>query len=306
MITIDRSSSASIHDQVREQLRFQIASGRYEVDRPLPSTRKLADQLGISFHTVRKVYQELEAEGLLESHPGRGFVVRERTPLAKSERMERGAAEVERTLKHLIGLGLAESEIDYLFQEQLSLLEAAGPGHKLVAAFAYREMADLCAEQIQEHLQQRVVGATFPELPRHRDADFIFTDHANLKQVMAHFPRADVVGIVTHLRPAALDRIARLLDEATLGVVTRFADAIPVLTAELRASTSFSGQMIAASMEESAEHLKQFIDKTDLLVYTPACRRRLLGLLGQRSAHELIRPVIAAESLQTIRRSVPV
>ncbi len=305
MITIDRSASASIHDQIREQVRFQIASGRYKVDHALPSTRKLAEQLGISFHTVRKVYQDLESEGLLESRPGQGYIVRERVPLTKSERMERGAAAVERTLKHLIGLGLDESEVEYLFQEQLSLLETAGPGHKLLAAFSYREMADLCAEQVQQNLQQRVVSATFDELSRHQDADFVFTDHAHLREVMAHYPRADVIGIVTHLRPEALDRIARLLDDDTLGVVTKYADAIPELTTALRDATSFAGQMIAASMEENAEHLKQFIDKTDLLVYTPPCRRRLLGILGQGFPHEPVSPVVAADSLKAIRRSVP-
>lgn len=305
MITIDRSSSTSIHDQIRDQLRFQIASGRYKVDSALPSTRKLAERLGISFHTVRKAYQELESEGLLESRPGEGYIVRERAPLSKSERMERGAGAVERTLKLLFGLGLTDGEVDYLFQEQLSLLQGAGPDHKLLVAFAYREMADLCAEQIQRNLQQQVVAATFSELGRHLDADYIFTSHAHLKEVMARYPRADVVGIVTHLRPEALDRIARLLADDTLGIITKFADAIPHLTAEIRNSTSFSGQMIAASMEESTDHLKRFIDQTDLIVYTPPCRRRLLALLGDEQPHVLIFPVVAADSLTAIRQSVP-
>ena len=305
MITIDRSSSTSIHDQVRDQLRFQIASGRYKVDSALPSTRKLADRLDISFHTVRKVYQDLEAEGLLQARPGEGYIVRERVPLSKSERMERGAGAVERTLKHLFGLGLTEGEVEYLFQEQLSLLQGAGPDHKLLVAAPYLEMADLCAEQIQKNLQQEVVSATFAELGRHLDADFVFTSHAHLKEVMARYPRADVIGIIAHLRPEALDRIARLLADDTLGVITKFGDAIPHLTAEIRRSTSFSGQMIAASMEESTEHLKRFVDQTDLIVYTPPCRRRLLALLGDDRPQVVIFPIVAAESLTAIRQSVP-
>ena len=305
MITIDRSSSTSIHDQIRDQLRFQIASGRYQVDNTLPSTRKLAERLKISFHTVRKVYKDLETEGLLEARPGEGYIVRERTPLSKSERMERGAGAVEQALKHLFGLGLTEGEVEYLFQEQLSLLQGAGPDHKLLVAFPYQEMADLCAEQIQRHLQQEVVAATFSDLGRHLDADFVFTPHAHLRQVMAKYPRADVVGVVTHPRPQALDRIARLLGDDTLGVIAKFADAIPHLTAEIRNSTSFSGQMIAASMEESTEHLKRFVDQTDLIVYTPPCRRRLLALLGDDRQHVVISPVVAAESLTAIRQSVP-
>ncbi len=305
MLSIDRTSSTSIHHQLLDQLRFQIASGRYTVDEALPSTRSLAGLLDISFHTVRKVYQELEQEGILESRPGTGFIVRERVPLGKSERMERGAAVIERTLQHLIGLGLAEGEIEYLFQEQSSLLESSGPGHKLVAVLPYREMADLCASQIEGVLQQPVLAATPDDLARHLDADFVFAPYALVKDVMGRLPRADVIGIVTYLKQDALDRVARLLDEQTLCVVTKYSDAIQPLTAEIRGATSFSGQMIAASVDESADHLEQFIDQTDLVVFTPPCRRRLLGLLRNRHQRVPIAPVVAAESLAAIRQSLP-
>lgn len=305
MITIDRSASASIHEQLREQLRFRIASGRYKVNRSLPSTRKLADQLDISFHTVRKVYQDLESEGILEARPGTGFIVKERVPLGKSERMERGAAVVERTLQHLIGLGLSEAEVEYLFQEQLSLLESTGLGHKLIAVLPYRELADLCAEQIQRTLQQPVIGSTPENLSKHQDADFVFTPFTQVKHVMAQLPRADVIGIVTHLEPTALERISRLLENQTLGVVTKYTDAIQPLTSEIRSATSFGGQMIAASVDESSEHLAQFVNQTDLIVYTPPCRRRLLGFLRDENPRVAIRHVVANDSLSAIRQTVP-
>lgn len=305
MLTIDRTSSTSIHDQLLGQLRFQIASGHYKVYEALPSTRSLAARLDISFHTVRKVYQELEREGVLEGRPGSGYIVRECVPLNKSERMERGAAFVQKTLYHLIGLGLSESEIEYLFQEQSSLLEGAGPGHKLVAVLPSREMADLCAAQITYLLQQEVIAATPGDLTRHTEADFVFAPYPLMKDVMAQLPRADVIGIVTYLQQEALDRIARLLDDETLGVVTKFADAIQPLTAEIRSATSFSGQMIAASVDESADHLRQFIDQTDLVVYTPPCRRRLLGLLRDKHQRVPIAPVVASDSLTAIRQSLP-
>ena len=306
MISIDRSSSKPIHDQLREQLRFQIASGHYKVESALPSTRKLAEQLDISFHTVRKVYQDLEREGLLASRPGAGFIVKERVPLSKSDRTERGAAVVRDALQRLIGLGLSEPDIDYLFQEQLSLIEGSGSNQKLLAVFPYREMAKLCAEQIEHTLQQPVHPATLAEFGRHTDADFIFTSYPHLQLVMSTLPRADVIGIVTYLRPEALEQIARLMDGQTLGVITKHADAIPPLTSEIRASTSFSGQMIAASVDESAEHLKRLLGQTDLVVFTPECRRRILGIMKGSERHVAISHVVSEASLAVIRQTVPV
>lgn len=305
MITIDRRSSISIQDQLQEQLRFQIASGRFKVNDTLPSTRKLADQIDVSFHTIRKVYQELEREGILEARQGRGYIVRERLPLNKSERMERGAAIVHQTLQRLISLGLSEPEIDYVFQEQTTLLESSGPAHKLLAALPFQEMADLCAEQIQLNLQQPVIGATIDDLLRHQDADFAFTPHIHLKEVMAMLPRTDVVGIVTYLMPDALELISKLLDEETLAVFTRYEDAIQPLTSELRNKTSFSGQMLAASIDRSAKHIEQLVSQTDLVVYTPSCRRRLLHFLKATDRHLPIKHVVSNESLSTIRQIIP-
>ena len=45
MLTIDRSASASVFEQLLEQLRYEIVSGRWQVDEQLPSTRVLAEPL---------------------------------------------------------------------------------------------------------------------------------------------------------------------------------------------------------------------------------------------------------------------
>ena len=115
-LQIDRDANMPVREQLINQLRYLIASGHYKVNETLPSTRTLGDQLDISFHTVRKAYQELEDEGLLSSRVGSGYRVEERTPLAKSERMERGAKVVNDTLQQLVGLGLSDAEIESLFQ----------------------------------------------------------------------------------------------------------------------------------------------------------------------------------------------
>ena len=162
MITIDRTSNVLVHEQLIEQLRFLIASGQFKIDETLPSTRALARQIGVSFHTVRKAYQQLEQERLLEARVGSGFRVKERVPLGKSERIERGASIVQDALQKLIGLGLQETEIEYLFHEQFEMLTGQRESHKLVFAARSREMASLCAEQIAMGLQQAIEPVSSP------------------------------------------------------------------------------------------------------------------------------------------------
>lgn len=61
---------------VTNRIRQQILSGVWADGRLLPSERDLAHQVGVARNTLRRILRQLEAEGLLESQPGRGSVVR--------------------------------------------------------------------------------------------------------------------------------------------------------------------------------------------------------------------------------------
>lgn len=304
MITLDRTSSISVQEQLVEQVRYLIASGHYNVDDYMPSTRVLAEQVGVSFHTVRKAYQQLEEEGLLEARVGSGFRVRERVPLGKSERIERGASVVQEALHRLIGLGLQEAEIEYLFEEQLAAVTSGQHDLKVLFASPSRELAALCAEQIGHVVQRTVEACSIDALPHHHDADFVLTAFSDLHHVMEHLPRVDALGVATHLNADSLEQTARLLPQQTLGLVTRYADTIPVLMTTLRRESGFSGQTLATSIEEGTHDLTQFIRQTDLLLYTPPCRRRLLSLLDN-VRHTVVTPIISRDFLDRILQALP-
>ncbi|MGO2112068.1 MAG: GntR family transcriptional regulator [Pseudoclavibacter sp.] len=70
MITLDGSAPPA--QELTEQLRGLIESGRLAGGERLPSVRQLATDLGIAPGTVAKVYRALEAEGLLTTRVGSG------------------------------------------------------------------------------------------------------------------------------------------------------------------------------------------------------------------------------------------
>lgn len=306
MIDIDREAGASVQEQLVEQLRYLIASGHFSVDDTLPSTRALAEQVDVSFHTVRKAYQTLQGEGVVASRPGKGYTVTHRSALSKEERMERGADVARTALQKLIGLGLREHEIDYLVKEQLDMLETTPQGLKLLFVAASQEQAHDCARQVSTHLQRSVEPVTPDALDQHKDADYVFTRHAALRNVMQQLPRANVLGVVTYLAPTVLERVARLLPQDTLGLITRHGSAIQPLTEEVRSHTGFPGQVLAASIsEEEARHLRSFIDETDLVLYTPQSRRLLLRLLDEEHPHVELKSVVSPDSLDALQAAIP-
>lgn len=305
MIEIDRSSPHSVQDQLVSQLRYLIAGGKYQVGEAIPSTRSLAEQTGVSFHTVRKAYQQLEEEGLLISRAGSGYIVRQRVPLNKSEQVERGAATVYSALRQLIGLGLEGHEIEYLLQEQLSLLESAHESRKIVFVEQCQEMAEVCAEQVSKFLQVSVEGIAIDQIDLHLDAEYAFTPFPLVKRLMTTLSRTEVTGVAVYYSPETFDRIARLLSHQTVGLIVRSVEAITHITETIRIQTGFTGQMIALPVDEIGRQLPQLIDQTDLIVYTPVTRRRLYHHFEGNHAHALLSPVVAGDSLDMIRRSIP-
>ena len=74
-IILDNNSSKPLHQQLYEQLRQAILTGRLTPGERIPSTRFLAKSLSISRFTVTSSYEQLLSEGYLETVKGCGTFV---------------------------------------------------------------------------------------------------------------------------------------------------------------------------------------------------------------------------------------
>ena len=72
---IIQNSGVPIYQQIAEQMKTDILSGKMKQGEYLPSIRSLAKELKISVITTMKAYELLEAEGLVTAAQGKGFYV---------------------------------------------------------------------------------------------------------------------------------------------------------------------------------------------------------------------------------------
>lgn len=300
MLSIDRSSPVPVFVQLVDHFRGEIGSGRIRTGDDLPSTRVLAQQLGISFHTVRKAYGTLEQEGLVAVHAGRGYVVGERRTLPKAERMEQGAAVIQEALARLISLGLSEQEIEYVVQEQLEFYEPASGSRKIVVVAEFAELARSAARQMESVIQEPVEAATPAELVHHQDADMAFADVTVFRAAGLALERVEVHPIHIHFALDGLAAIARLHPHETLGLVVLLPDSVSPLLRHIKTGTGFAGQIVAVSRDEPLSRLQTFVRQVDLVAYLPDCRRRIRPLLDVKRQVEL-EPLVSPSSMAEIR-----
>lgn len=99
---ITPSATTPIYQQLYDYLRTAILSGQLPMGTQLPSTRALADELGVSRNTVLSAYDQLFAEGYLEAIGGKGTFVTHTLPESllpqNQRRRAKSAAKRQHTL----------------------------------------------------------------------------------------------------------------------------------------------------------------------------------------------------------------
>ena len=81
LVQPDNRKREPLFQQIFEQLKGYIESGDLEVGENLPSTRKMAETVGVHRTTIVRAYEELWALGYIESQPGGYSRVRQRNKL---------------------------------------------------------------------------------------------------------------------------------------------------------------------------------------------------------------------------------
>ena len=123
-IIISNSSSEPIYEQIKKEIKQAIYSNELKEEEILPSVRVMANDLKISFLTVKKAYDELEAEGFIKTVQGKGsYVLPKNLELLREEKLK----EIEKNISTIVKLskiyGITEEEVVNLirivFEEDL-------------------------------------------------------------------------------------------------------------------------------------------------------------------------------------------
>ena len=74
-LVLDKRSPVPLYLQLKHHIVHLISSGEWKPGRALPSVRQVASELHMAPATVQRTYSELQAQGLLVGHTGRGVFV---------------------------------------------------------------------------------------------------------------------------------------------------------------------------------------------------------------------------------------
>ena len=260
-VQIDRKSGLSLRQQLKGAIEHRISFGELPIGASLPSVRDLADQAAVAPMTVAKVYAELKAAGLIETRSGSGTFVADsaQARLAAGPDLARLRAGIDTVIEHALSMGARPEDIPGLITAGVAARLAKGRRKFIVMvglfADATESYARRVAAQVGDHATVEATTldqvSTSPDVSmRLRSADIVLT-FANLQgAVTAAIPGVPILSIrfipseATRMALASIDPMARV------GVVSRFADFLPVLTLGVRRFAAHVRDIVAANLED--------------------------------------------------------
>jgi GntR family transcriptional regulator len=122
-LTVSTMSQIPIYEQIKQQIKEQIFGGKLKSGEQLPSIRFLAKELKVGVITCKRAYEDLCAEGVLVSHPGKGFFVAEvDRENVKQNHMQIISEQLSDTLGLAKQFGITQREIhdiiDIIYEEE--------------------------------------------------------------------------------------------------------------------------------------------------------------------------------------------
>lgn len=119
-----QNSGVPIYQQIADQLKTDILSGKMKQGEYLPSIRGLAKELKISVITTMKAYELLESEGLVTAAQGKGFYVNAQdSEMLREQHLRRVEDALQEAITAAKIAGMSEEELQEMLRALMHVVD---------------------------------------------------------------------------------------------------------------------------------------------------------------------------------------
>ncbi len=247
----------------------RLASGLYPPGGRLPTSREMAEELGVHRNTVAKAYKALVDLGVISSTPGRGTFAAARLDL-DNRRLhaqqvgDRLAEDILRARRS----NISEDDLRRTIDERIATIYHAPPPR---GAFIECNVEDLrvAIAEIEQQSDVRLAPVLLDALAADAvgiasNFDVVFTSLFHLLEVRellaAAKPRRRIIGIHTQPDERGLAEIAQIESDAHVGIVVSNSDGARRFRAQLQTFTEATLQVLVQPNDEAVKNLARDVD----------------------------------------------
>ena len=232
IFAIDPNLDVPIYQQLVDKIRTGVRMGSLKAGQQLPTVQELAADLSIARGTIKRAYDELEHQGILEKVQGRGTFIRYQ-PGNSDSRKEQAVAAIDALLDRLEEMGFSQTEINIF----LDLKQRERTQRLSVLRVAVVECNPEALSQITEQLRAvdgielySYLLKTVEEYPYNLDddMDLVITTGNHAAYIESILPdKKKLARVALRLSVRSLAGVVRLQPDTKVGILSgshRFGD----------------------------------------------------------------------------------
>ncbi|MCX7885992.1 MAG: GntR family transcriptional regulator [Verrucomicrobiae bacterium] len=274
---INPKSDTPVYRQIVQQITALVQSERLKPGDKLPTERELAAKLKIARGTVKKAYEVLAREQVVEVSQGRGTFISARQDVHAGDRMQRAAAAVERLIADLERLKFSAREIRALVdlkliekeERQQSLCIAAVDCNPEALAIFERQFAHLYQVKLARVLLDELKQDTARER-RMAQFELILTTSTHYSELLGLLPqlRDRLIQVAVSPSQNTIIEMASLSPSHRMGVICESQAFYRIVKNRLKDMKLFAGTLPCLLISEEIR-LPEFLKDLDVVFVPP-------------------------------------
>lgn len=290
-LVLNKGSGIPLYKQVKNSITEKIRSGELPQGYKMPTERELSEFLSISRNTVSAAYKDLEKEGLLSSHQGKGtFVAEGSGDIVNGEFQERVLRLVDMGMEEAFAIGIEPKDflrmVEVRVTEKVDLLRTASA----VYIECNTEQARDFARQIEAGTNMKCKALTITDLIEMSDetrlvlynAKVIVSTFNHVPEVMEYVRDYDktILGVAINPDLKTIVRIARYPKETRFAFVCISLEFMDKVRKSLEQAGLDDLDVVYTNTQDSKE-LEELVRGRDIILVSPGRHRDVAGFVDE-------------------------
>ncbi len=279
MIKIDKSDETPVYRQIIEQITRRIRDGKLVAGDRLPPERDFSAELGVARGTVKKAYEKLAANNVIEMVQGRGSFVAAGQDVMAAGRKEKAVAIINSALAKLEALKFNPREMSSLFQILMMEYEKRRESIHIAGIDCNPEALSIFDRQLFHISKARMYRFLLDDIYRDSsikkklaEFDMILTTSTHYVEIIGLLPELKGRIIQAAVSPShqTIIDFAKIPASSRIGIVTMSANFLGIIKSKIK-DFQINPKSIKHMFEEEPEKFPEFIKDCDILITPPKC-----------------------------------
>lgn len=294
-----KAQKIPLYLQVKQYIKSNIDENKWPVGYKLPTERELAKTLEVSRKTVSLAYKELEKEGVITSHQGRGTFVINNCPLQKSS--ELGNINIIEKLDYFIResikAGIEPEEFLDLCKKRVYRYIQEYKKIKIVFIECNQEQLDYFCKELELGAGVATTPILLQDFKKNiKDIkkkiqyhDFIVTTFFHIEEVknLINDDKVEILPLALNPKLESIIKIARINKNSRVGLLTisqNFAEKVKNAIYDI----GLDFDNIHSEIFADSGMIKKFVESSDVVIVSPGRKKDVLPFKDEKDIIEFI------------------